>query len=68
MDDFSVNIRQTPVDSVVPNRQLRVIQSKLMQDRRMDIVDLRRSVAIAWLVSPLIALSMSDPPLDSSTA
>ncbi len=61
-----MNVSQASVDSVISNRQLRVIQSELMQNRRMDIVHLSRSIAFQRLVSPLIALAMSDAPFDSS--
>src|SRR5262249_4762555 len=61
-----VNIRQSAVDAVVPDRELLVVDAKQAQDRGVNIVHLSRVLAIQWFVPPLVARAKADPALDAA--
>ena len=54
IDHVTVYVGQPSVDSVVTNGQLAVINAEQMQNRGVDVVDLRRVVSIQRLVAPLV--------------
>ena len=49
-----MHIGQSSIDAVVAYDKLSVIDAQQVQDGRVDVVDLRRIVAIQWFVAPLI--------------
>ena len=62
-----VDIRQTSVDAVVPDRQFGVIDSQQVQDRGVDVVDLGRVFSVGGFETKLIAGAVRDPALDAAT-
>ena len=56
-----MDVGQAAVDTVVTERQLRVVDPEEVQDRGVDVIDRRRMVAVERLVAPRIALAADDP-------
>jgi hypothetical protein len=65
---MAVNVRQTPVNSVVSDCKLRMVDSKKMQNGRMDVIDLRRILPIQGLVSERIARAVAYPSSNPAPA
>ena len=65
---MAVNIRKPAVNSVVANGQLLMVDTQEMQNRRMDVINLRRVGAVKRLVAPLVARPVAHPPLDPPAA
>ncbi len=61
-----MDVRQATIDSVVADGQPRVIDAQLMQQRGVDVVDLRWAIAVQRFVSPRIRLAVSDSALDTT--
>src|SRR5688572_6469229 len=55
-----VHVCQAAVHAVVAEDELLVIDAEQVQDRGMNVVDLRGFAAIERLVAPFVAGSMSD--------
>src|SRR5438067_171906 len=62
LDNFPVDVGQPPLDAVVVERQLLVVQPEQVQDRRVQVVD-RRHV-IDRLVAELVRRPVTERPLD----
>ena len=60
-----VDVRESAVNPVVPERQFCVIQPEQVEDGRVDVIDLRWILSIQRLVAPLVALSVRHPPADA---
>lgn len=54
MEDFPVDISQAPVNAVMADGELLVVDSQLVKDGGVDIVDSGWMVAIKWFVSPVV--------------
>ena len=65
---MSVDVGQAAVDAVVSDGQLRVVDSQLVQSRRVDVIDLRGIVTIQWFVTPFIGRAVADSATNSATA
>ena len=63
-----MHIGQAAVDAVVADGQPSVVDAQLMQDRRVDVVDLRGMVAVQRFVAPLVRLAVGDSAFDATTA
>src|SRR5439155_6967624 len=57
-DDFAVNVGQTPVDAVMTEGQLRVVDAQEVQHRRMDIIAVSR--IYRRFVGPLVARAVGN--------
>src|SRR5213083_748836 len=57
-DDFAVNVGQTPVDAVMTEGQLRVVDAQEVQHRRMDIIAVSR--VDRRFVGPLVARAVGN--------
>ena len=68
MDDFSMDVGESTIDSVIPECQFFVVDSKLMKDRRVDIVAVSWVVSVGGFVSPNVTFAVRDPAFDSATA
>ena len=65
---MAVNVRQTPVNSVVSDGKLRMVDSKKMQNGRMNVVNLRRILPIQGLVAKRVAWAVANPSSNPSPA
>ena len=63
-----MHIRQPPVDAVVADGELRMINAQQMHHRGMDVIACSRVRAIQRLVPPLVTLAGSDATLDPAAA
>ena len=54
LNNMSVHVGQTSIDAVVPNGQTLVVDAKQMQDRRMDVIDLRGILTIERFIAPFV--------------
>ena len=59
MDDVTMNIRQSSVDAVITERQLRMVNAKKLKHRRVDVIDLRRIGSVERFVTPLVTKTVS---------
>ena len=51
---MSMDIGKAAIDTIVPHRELLVIDTEQVQDGRMNIIDLRGILTIERLVPPLV--------------
>ena len=63
-----MHIGQSAVDGVVAEGQFRVVDTEQVQDRRVDVVDLRRVLAVERLVAPFIARTVGHASFDAAAA
>lgn len=54
MEDFPVDIGQAPVNAIMADSELLVVDSQLVKDGGVDIVDSGWVVAIERFVSPVV--------------
>ncbi len=59
---MSVHIGQSTIDAVVADGKPLMIDAQQLQDRGVDVVDLRGVVAIQRFVAPLIGFAVTSPP------
>ena len=65
---MTMHIGQSSINPVVPHRQSRVVDTQLIQQRRMNIVNLCGIIAVQRFVAPFIRLAVTDPAFDSTAA
>src|SRR3954467_11010371 len=53
-----VNVRQAPVNAIVADRQALMVDPKAMQQRRVNVIAIRRLLGVGRLVGPLVALAV----------
>src|SRR5207253_6741578 len=68
VNDLAVHVRQPPVRPIMAERQPLMIDAEQVQQRGMDIMDLRRVLAVGGLVAPLVARAVGYAPFDAATA
>lgn len=66
IDDLSMNVRQTAVNSIVTDRQPFVIDPQLMQNRGMNVIDLGGLGTVQGLVSPWVRFPVSHAAADTT--
>ena len=62
--DLAVNVGQAMIASAVTERQLFVVDSQLVKNRRMDVVNVDGVAGHA--VSKVVALAVGETPLEST--
>src|SRR4051794_15863243 len=62
-DHFSVDVGETPVDAVVPEREPAVVDAEQVEHRRMEVIAVSRVLycAIRPLVAPAVGGAALDP-------
>ena len=68
VDDVSVDIGQAAVYAVVSNRESSVVDTQLVQDRGVDVMDCGWVVSIKRFISPLIGFAVRCAALEPAAA
>ena len=66
MDDVTVHIRQSAVNTVVAHGEFFVVDSQLVEDRGMDVVTRGWVILIGRSESPLVTLAVGHASLDTT--
>lgn len=59
LDDVPVYVGEAPVDSVVPEGELRVVDSEQLENGRVNVVHLHRVCAFCCFITPFVSVPRS---------
>src|SRR5688572_1953177 len=63
-DHVAVHVGQAAIDAVVTHGEPGVVDAQKVHDRRVDVVDLRRMLAIGRFVTPVVAQTVRHAAAD----
>ena len=66
VNDVPVDVRQAAIDAVVPECQLRVIDSQQMQHRGVHVIHECRIGSVQRFIAPFVAWAVTDPATNSA--